>query len=520
MTLALGNVSNRVSGEPWLQWDASRYEIQKELGRGQYGVVFLARDKERNKERKGADELIVIKQMNRDTTDLTNLRGEIASLQRLSNSCKPYILCFKNEIFQDNKYYYLITDFLGNQFRSLESVKAEMVKKPSMLCSIVVNLIRGLQLIHSKDVAHRDVKPTNILVNVDDGAIRYIDFGFACVDKQGCARGFVLQGTPEFEAPEILLNQVQASLQAFQKSDLWALGLTIYEVVMPEMHEWGVANEWLAATWRTRFPSAKDPDHFETSDYEYFARRFYFVPQDMSHVKFDPADPVPKQPDPLNNSHKRVMQRLRELSDACDTKTIGKLQTPLSITSLLRRHPPMRVLPSIATAPPPLQPPSLSLASLAASPTTAVQPMSMLQKTQIQARLPMIVEESPTLVAASIKTSMPGPLTLPPPLPPLPLTLPVPLSTAMPMTIVRRSSSGHKATTVPTPSTAVPMSGGAYRNQRRSTITVIGNQNLGAIYHWPRRYGRPFRPSLSIRPSAAAPNMQTDANRSKLRPTQ
>jgi len=78
-----------------------------------------------------------------------------------------------------------------------------------------------LDYMHGLDVIYRDLKPENLLVNTD-GYLKLTDFGFSKVVKTST---YTLCGTPEYMAPEILLNKGHG-----KAVDWWALGILIYEM--------------------------------------------------------------------------------------------------------------------------------------------------------------------------------------------------------------------------------------------------------------------------------------------------
>ena len=83
----------------------------------------------------------------------------------------------------------------------------------------VVSMFESL---HSKDIVYRDLKPENLLVT-PNGYLKLVDFGFAKYCK---TRTYTLCGTPEYLAPEILLNKGHG-----KPVDWWCLGIFIYEMM-------------------------------------------------------------------------------------------------------------------------------------------------------------------------------------------------------------------------------------------------------------------------------------------------
>ena len=77
------------------------------------------------------------------------------------------------------------------------------------------------EFLHSKHIIYRDLKPENLLL-AEDGFLKLTDFGFAKVVE---GRTYTLCGTPEYLAPEILLNKGHG-----KAVDWWCLGVLVYEM--------------------------------------------------------------------------------------------------------------------------------------------------------------------------------------------------------------------------------------------------------------------------------------------------
>jgi len=91
----------------------------------------------------------------------------------------------------------------------------------SHACFYGGNVALMFEFLHSKNIIYRDLKPENLLI-AEDGYLRLTDFGFAKVVE---GRTYTLCGTPEYLAPEILLNKGHG-----KAVDWWTLGILIYEL--------------------------------------------------------------------------------------------------------------------------------------------------------------------------------------------------------------------------------------------------------------------------------------------------
>lgn len=122
---------------------------------------------------------------------------------------------------QDSRYLYLVLEFVsgGELFTYLRGVGRF---EPPQACFYAAQVTMMFEYLHSKNVVYRDLKPENLLIHID-GYMKLTDFGFAKIVE---GRTYTLCGTPEYLAPEVLLNKGHG-----KPVDWWTLGILTYEMI-------------------------------------------------------------------------------------------------------------------------------------------------------------------------------------------------------------------------------------------------------------------------------------------------
>jgi serine/threonine-protein kinase len=194
---------------------ANRYRISGVLGRGGMGEVYRAFDIVLGQD-------VALKFLPANTASgpaLERFRTEVRLARQVShpNVCRVY------DIGEAEGATFLSMEYVDGE--DLASLLRRIGRLPSdKALDIARRLCAGLAAAHEKGVLHRDLKPGNIMLD-GRGEVRITDFGLAAI--AGSVSGAeARQGTPAYMAPEQL-----AGREASVRSDIWALGLVLYEML-------------------------------------------------------------------------------------------------------------------------------------------------------------------------------------------------------------------------------------------------------------------------------------------------
>jgi hypothetical protein len=206
------------------------YVAEKELGRGSFGVVYLAKNIT-------TGEKVVIKELKKITG---GEKVEFDNLLSLKDECRRYFVCVKEYIDKGNKIY-IVMEYLENFHpltTSMNKIKLafESGRSLPLVNTIIKNICQSIKYMHTRGVAHNDIKPDNMMVNDVTGEIRFIDFGLSC-KRERCllGPGSKPSGTPYYidpvQATKIFKNEL-VTPEERSRADLWAFGIIIYEMIM------------------------------------------------------------------------------------------------------------------------------------------------------------------------------------------------------------------------------------------------------------------------------------------------
>jgi serine/threonine protein kinase len=192
------------------------FDIIRTLGTGSFGRVKYAKSRIDGqhyaiKFMKKHD-IIKLKQVD-------HINSERSIMAQLNH---PFIVNMHGS-FKDERFIYIVMECVGGGelFTHLRRAKRFTDEQAKFYAAQIAAVF---QYLHNKQIIHRDLKPENILIT-REGYCKLTDFGFAKVVNPG-DRTFTLCGTPEYLAPEVLLNKGHG-----KPVDWWTLGILIYEMI-------------------------------------------------------------------------------------------------------------------------------------------------------------------------------------------------------------------------------------------------------------------------------------------------
>ncbi|CAD8125894.1 unnamed protein product [Paramecium sonneborni] len=194
---------------------ADSYLIERSLGSGSYGEVFIVRNKQTN-------QLRAMKQIKKQQSSLS--KKSLREMEILSKLDHPFIVK-AIEVFQDEQSYNMIIELLqGTDIQ--EDIQNNSKFTEDKAANIGYQLLLAISYIHNQDVVHRDIKPENILYQYNNGntLIKLIDFGISTEIKKNRKLSSQL-GSMYFMAPEIFSKDYGKQI------DIWACGVTLFYMI-------------------------------------------------------------------------------------------------------------------------------------------------------------------------------------------------------------------------------------------------------------------------------------------------
>ena len=219
-----------------------RYRPLRPLGSGGSGSVWLARD-----ERNGLEVALKIVPREGKAAHRAEREAEAASRLRHERCLRAY------GFGSDSGHVYIAYEYVAG--RTLRDALRAGDLRDAQAVEAAAQILEGLAHAHARGIVHRDVKPSNVLLTGDDEvSVRLLDFGLAQFDEAETltAVGDV-PGTLAYISPERLRGR-----EACAASDVWAVGIVLWEALAGKHPFWRVPLQQMASTIESGPPPLVD----------------------------------------------------------------------------------------------------------------------------------------------------------------------------------------------------------------------------------------------------------------------
>ncbi len=198
-----------------------RYEIERELGRGAMGTVYLGRDPRIGR-------TVAIKTMalteEFESEQLEEVRRRFFQEAETAGRLNHPDIVTIYDVGEEHDLAYIAMDYITGH--SLDQhIRKEELLPMAQVFAIGVQVAEALGYAHEQKVVHRDVKPGNIIFDQEKGQLKVTDFGIACLTDNSKTRTGTVLGSPFYMSPEQI-----AGKKVDGRSDLFSLGVTLYQL--------------------------------------------------------------------------------------------------------------------------------------------------------------------------------------------------------------------------------------------------------------------------------------------------
>ncbi|RYR16078.1 hypothetical protein Ahy_B04g073053 isoform I [Arachis hypogaea] len=211
-----------------------RYLVDRELGRGEFGVTYLCIDRETR-------ELLACKSISkrklRTAVDVEDVRREVAIMRHLPRS--PSIVSLREACEDDNAVHLVMELCEGGELFDRIVARGHYTERAA--AAVARTIVEVVQLCHKHGVIHRDLKPENFLFanKKENSPLKAIDFGLSIFFKPG-ERFSEIVGSPYYMAPEVLKRNYGPEI------DIWSAGVILYILLCGVPPFWAESEQGVA----------------------------------------------------------------------------------------------------------------------------------------------------------------------------------------------------------------------------------------------------------------------------------
>ncbi|GAY65034.1 hypothetical protein CUMW_238150 [Citrus unshiu] len=225
-----------------------RYLVDRELGRGEFGVTYLCIDRDTR-------ELLACKSISkrklRTAVDIDDVRREVAIMKHLPKNSS--IVSLKEACEDDNAVHLVMELCEGGELFDRIVARGHYTERAA--AAVTRTIVEVVQLCHKHGVIHRDLKPENFLFanKKENSPLKAIDFGLSIFFKPG-ERFSEIVGSPYYMAPEVLKRNYGPEI------DIWSAGVILYILLCGVPPFWAESEQGVAqAILRGLIDFKRDP---------------------------------------------------------------------------------------------------------------------------------------------------------------------------------------------------------------------------------------------------------------------
>ncbi|KAH1194703.1 Calcium-dependent protein kinase 7 [Glycine max] len=226
----------------------ARYELGRELGRGEFGITYLCTDKETGEELACKS---ISKKKLRTAIDIDDVRREVEIMRHLPQH--PNIVTLKDTYEDDNAVHLVMELCEGGELFDRIVARGHYTERAA--AAVTKTIVEVVQMCHKQGVMHRDLKPENFLFanKKETAALKAIDFGLSVFFKPG-ERFNEIVGSPYYMAPEVLKRNYGPEV------DIWSAGVILYILLCGVPPFWAETEQGVAqAIIRSVVDFKRDP---------------------------------------------------------------------------------------------------------------------------------------------------------------------------------------------------------------------------------------------------------------------
>lgn len=203
-----------------------RYEVEKELGKGAMGVVYLGKDPKINRV-VAIKTLALAQEFEADELEQVKERffREAETAGRLTH---PNIVTIY-DAGEEHDLAYIAMEFLKGKDLTPYTKKDNLLPVPRVM-DIIARCAEALDYAHSHNVVHRDIKPANVMYEPESHSAKITDFGIARITDSSKTKTGMVLGTPSYMSPEQLSGK-----KVDGRSDLFSLGVMLYQLLTGQL---------------------------------------------------------------------------------------------------------------------------------------------------------------------------------------------------------------------------------------------------------------------------------------------